>query len=151
MAFSRFVTVILCLVSSVGAVCAQQAVSAAPDSLPSVTLPPEMDRVLRDYERAWQAKDTEALVSLFVTDGFVMQPQHPPIRGHAGLRQAYRGSGGPLYLRPLAFAQAGQVGYIIGAYRFKSVGNDVGKFILALRKEDGKRWLIAADMDNSIK
>lgn len=141
----------LCFVGSIGTVWAQQAVVAAPDSLPSVTLPPDMDRVLRDYERAWQAKDTEALVSLFVTEGFVMQPQRPPIRGHAGLRQAYRGAGGPLYLRPLAFAQAGSVGYIIGAYRHRSVGNDTGKFILTLRNEDGKRWLIAADMDNSIK
>lgn len=130
---------------------AQQPPVSRPDSLPSIVLPPEMDRVLRDYERAWQAKDTQALVALFVPDGFVMQPQRPPIRGHAGLTQAYQGSGGPLYLRPLAFAQSDTVGYIIGAFRFKPVGGDAGKFILALRRTPGNRWLIAADMDNSIR
>ena len=29
----------------------------APEPLPSVTLAPELDRVLRDYERAWRASD----------------------------------------------------------------------------------------------
>lgn len=120
-------------------------------SLPSVVLPPDLDRVLRDYERAWQARDTEALVSMFVADGFVMQPQRPPVRGQAGLRQAYKEPGGPLRLRALAFARSDSVGYIIGAYRYQDVGDDVGKFILALRRDDGNRWLIAADMDNSIK
>ena len=119
--------------------------------LPSVSLPPDLDRVLRDYERAWQSRNTEALVSLFVADGFVLQPQRPPVRGQAGLRQAYKEPGGPLRLRALAFAQSGSVGYIIGAYRYRDVGDDVGKFVLALRRDDGKRWLIAADMDNSIK
>jgi ketosteroid isomerase-like protein len=121
------------------------------DQLPSVTLPPEIDRVLRDYERAWKAKDTKALVALFVSDGFVMQPQRPPVRGHAGLEQAYRGAGGPLYLRALSFAQSGSVGYIIGAYRYQETGTDIGKFILALRQGTNNRWFIAADMDNSIK
>lgn len=130
---------------------AQQTAVTMPDSLPSVVLPPEIDRVLRDYERAWQAKDTPALVSLFVPDGFVLQSQRPPIRGHEGLKKAYQGAGGPLYLRALAFAQADTVGYIIGAFRFKTVGSDVGKFVLALRRGAGNRWLIAADMDNSIK
>ena len=142
---------ILCLLASMPQIWAQQSALVAANSLPSVVLPPDMDRVLRDYERAWQARNTEALVSLFVADGFVMQPQRPPVRGHAGLRQAYKEVGGPLHLRALAFAQSGTVGYIIGAYRYQSVGNDVGKFILALRRDDGKRWLIAADMDNSIK
>ncbi len=127
----------------------QTAESTTP--LPSVVLPPDLNRVLREYERAWQARDTEALVSLFVADGFVMQPQRPPVRGQAGLRQAYKEPGGPLRLRALAFAQSGSVGYIIGAYRYQDVGDDVGKFILALRRDDGKHWLIAADMDNSIK
>ena len=127
----------------------QTAVPTTP--LPSVVLPPDLDRVLRDYERAWQSRDTEALVSLFVADGFVMQPHHPPVRGRAGLRQAYKEPGGSLHLRALAFAQSGSVGYIIGAYRYRDIGDDVGKFVLALRRDDGKRWLIAADMDNSIK
>ena len=53
--------------------------------LPSVTLPQELDRVLRDYEREWKAGSASGLVALFVEDGFVLQPGRPPVRGHAGL------------------------------------------------------------------
>jgi hypothetical protein len=46
---------------------------AAPSAPPpSITLPPELDRVLRDYERGWQARDAQALAGLFVPDGFVL-------------------------------------------------------------------------------
>lgn len=142
---------LLCLVGGLNLVRAQPVVSVADDSLPSVVLPPEIDRVLRDYERAWQDKNAEALVALFTPGGFVMQPSRPPIRGHEGLMKAYQNSGGPLFLRALSFAQADTVAYIIGAYRYKDVGSDAGKFILALRRQPGERWMIAADMDNSIK
>ncbi|HWU52548.1 MAG TPA: hypothetical protein VN153_06990, partial [Tahibacter sp.] len=37
----------------------------APAPLPSVTLPPAIARVLRDYEKAWIARDDAALASLF--------------------------------------------------------------------------------------
>ena len=147
----KIVLLIICLLAGMPPMRAQQGVPVAANPLPSVVLPPDLDRVLRDYERAWQDRNTEALVSLFVADGFVMQPQRPPVRGQAGLRQAYQGAGGSLYLRALAFAQSGSVGYIIGAYRYQTMGNDVGKFVLALRRDDGERWLITADMDNSIK
>lgn len=129
----------------------QQVVSVTDDSLPSVVLPPEIDRVLRDYERAWQNKDAEALVALFTPYGFVMQPSRPPVRGYDGLMKAYQSAGGPLFLRALSFAQADTVAYIMGAYRYENVSSDSGKFILALRRHPGERWMIAADMDNSIK
>src|SRR3546814_2135777 len=48
--------------------------------IPDVTLPPELDRVLRDYERAWRAGDAAALASLFTEDGFILQSNRPPIR-----------------------------------------------------------------------
>ncbi|GAB2592806.1 YybH family protein [Spirosoma areae] len=146
--------VILLLFCPIAYLFAQQPDSSFPptDSLPSVKLPPELDRVLRDYERDWQASHIEALVSLFVPDGFVLQPRRPAIRGHANLKAAYRHSAGsPLFLRALSFAQEGSVGYIIGAYRSAATGSDIGKFILALRKGTDKRWLIAADMDNSVR
>lgn len=116
--------------------------------LPSVTLPPALDRVLRDYERAWQTNDVAALVALFTEDGFVLQPGRPPVRGRAALTAAYTGPGGaPLKLRALAFAESADVGYIIGAYGYGDAPTDMGKFTLTLRKVGG-RWLIASDMDN---
>lgn len=119
------------------------------DSLPSVQLPAELDRVLRDYERAWRASDVAALVRLFTDDGFVLQPGRPPARGRAALERVYRGQGGgDLKLRALAFAQADTVAFIIGAYGYGDAPSDMGKFTLTLRREPRGRWLIASDMDN---
>jgi ketosteroid isomerase-like protein len=120
----------------------------APPPLPSVALPPALDRVLRDYERAWQARDTTSLAALFADDGFVLQNGRPPVRGKGAIRAAYQGSGGVLALRALAYAIEGRVGYVIGAYATAAGGPDVGKFVLALKQGADGRWLIAADMDN---
>jgi ketosteroid isomerase-like protein len=128
---------------------AQQAPPVTPAPLPSVVLPPELDRVLRDYERVWRAKDPAALAALFAEDGFVMSNGNPPVRGRAAIREAYANSGGPLALRALAWATEGKVGYIIGGFGGDAARPDSGKFILALKRGDDGRWLIAADMDNS--
>ena len=84
--------------------------------LPSVTLPPELDRVLRDYEKAWQAKDPAALSMLFAEDGFVLASGRPPVRGRDAIQAAYTGAGGPLALRALAYGTQGSLGYIIGEF-----------------------------------
>lgn len=122
---------------------------ARAQSLPSVSLPPALDRVLRDYERAWRAGDVDALVALFTEDGFVLQPNRAPVRGREALKAVYAGQGGgPLKLRALAFATADTVGYIIGAYGYGDEAEDQGKFTLTLRRGRGGQWLIASDMDN---
>ena len=128
----------------------EQRVPAAPDAaaqLPSVKLPAEIDRVLRDYEKNWRARDAAALASLFTSDGFVMQTGKPPVRGSDAITKAYATGGGNLYLRALHYETAGDVGFIIGAYTFTEGAKDVGKFTLALRREKGV-WRIVADMDN---
>ncbi|WP_411278431.1 YybH family protein [Gemmatimonas sp.] len=119
------------------------------DTLPSVPLPAELARVLRDYERAWRASDVPALVALFTEDGLVLQPGRAPVRGREAMAQVYRGQGGgALRLRALAYAQADTVGYIIGAYGYGTTPGDEGKFTLTLRRVPNGRWLIASDMDN---
>ena len=124
----------------------------APESgppLPSVILPAELDRVLRDYEKAWQAHDADALAELFAEDGFVMASGRAPVRGRGAIRAAYANAGGQLSLRALAFSTVGDAGYIIGAFGRQPGNADTGKFVLALKRGDGGRWLIMADMDNS--
>lgn len=116
---------------------------------PSIELPPHLDRVLRDYEKLWTAKDASGLAALFTEDGFVMSNGKPPVRGRAAIREAYANSGGPLFLRAFAYSIDGSTGYIIGGYRGLQTGPDEGKFLLALRKGSDDRWMIAADMDNS--
>jgi len=132
------------LVLSAGARAESPAPAAA---LPSVTLPPALDRVLRDYERAWRARDPAALAMLFAEDGFVLANGRPPAKGRQAIRAAYAEGGGPLVLRALAYAIEGSTGYIIGAYGPGE--GDTGKFVLALRRGGDGKWLIAADIDNA--
>jgi ketosteroid isomerase-like protein len=135
------------LLPVVGAV-AQQTDAPKTDALPSVTLPPELDRVLRDYETAWENRDAAALAALFASDGFILRPGHPPVRGREAIETAYQNAGGPLHLRALAYEQADAIAYIIGAYRSTPDRPDSGKFIVTLQRNSDGRWLITADMDN---
>ena len=123
-----------------------RAEEAAP--LPSVELPAALARVLTDYETAWRAKNAAALAELFAEDGFVMPGGSPPVRGRAQIEKHYTGAGGPLYLRALAYATEGNVGWILGGYTGQQGRADEGKFTLTLKKGPKGRWLIMSDMDN---
>lgn len=143
----RIVSGLLIVVLAVAVGAQTPAPEAAVAALPSVELPAEVARVLRDYEKGWTAHDAELLAGLFTEDGFVLSNGRPPVRGRAAIREAYAKSGGPLFLRALAYSIDGNTGYIIGGFRAKESEPDMGKFVLALRRVEG-RWLIAADMDN---
>jgi len=125
---------------------AQQATTAA-DS-PSITLPAELDRVLRDYEKAWSGKDAQGLSRLFAEDGFALMSGTTGARGRPAIATIYAGAGGDLKLRALGYSTDGSTGYIIGAYRYGTSTADAGKFVLALKKGPAGKWLIAADIDN---
>ena len=130
----------------------QGSLAQQPDSRananPSVSLPTALDRVLRDYERAWRNRNAGALAALFTEDGFVLRSGHPPVRGRDAIEDAYRDAGGRLHLRALAYEQSGSTAYIIGGYTSTPKWPDAGTFILTLRKGPADRWLITADMDN---
>lgn len=118
--------------------------------VPSVVLPPDVDRVLRDYERAWQAKDAPALAALFADDGFVLSNNRPIVRGREAIRAHYANAGGPLALRAVSYVLDGSTGYIVGAFAREAGGADIGKFVLCLRRGADGRWLISADIDNGV-
>lgn len=123
-------------------------VMAVQAQLPSIDLPPEISRVLTDYESAWMAKSGPRLASLFAEDGFVLSPYRPPVRGRNAIEKHYTtNSGGDLALRAFAYNTEGSIGYIIGGYASKKGDPDGGKFTLTLVKKNG-RWLIMSDMDN---
>jgi hypothetical protein len=124
---------------------AQSATTAAES--PSITLPPELDRVLRDYEKSWTGKNPPGLSQLFTEDGFALMSGTTGARGRPAIAKIYASAGGELRLRALAYSAEGNTGYIIGAYGYGAGGQDSGKFVLALQKGGGK-WLIAADIDN---
>ena len=125
---------------------AQQATTAADSK--SITLPPELDRVLRDYEKGWSGKDPQGLSRLFHEDGFSLMSGTNGARGRPAIATIYASAGGDLKLRAIAYSAEGNTGYIIGAYRYGTATVDVGKFVLALKKGPDGKWLIAADIDN---
>jgi ketosteroid isomerase-like protein len=108
--------------------------------------------VLRDYERHWRAGDADALVSLFTGDGFVAR-RGGWIRGRDALRETLEGTSSDLRLRAVEYAADGSVGYMVGAYGYGDQPGipDRGMFILALRRAEDGRWLIAADLDGAIR
>jgi ketosteroid isomerase-like protein len=114
----------------------------------TVALPPELARVLTDYEKAWRAHDAAGLVALFTDDGFVLSSGAPPVRGRAAIAKAYANAGGDLVLHAFAFATEGPLGYIVGGFSRREGEPDVGKFTLTLRRGADGKWLIVSDMDN---
>ncbi|MEX2111176.1 MAG: nuclear transport factor 2 family protein [Gemmatimonadaceae bacterium] len=142
------VAAILCFAAALSPAAAQSP-AAINSQLPSVSLPAALDRVLRDYERAWRSGDATAVAALFSVDGFVLQNGRAPVRGRAAIAKAYAGqAGGELRLRALAYSVADTVGYIIGAYSYGNTQGDIGKFTLTLRRPRDGRWEIFSDMDN---
>lgn len=123
--------------------------SGDPLGLPPVELPAELDRVLRDYEAAWKAGDGRQLASLFTEDGFTLASGQLPLRGRDAIAGWIKGPGGELRLRAFAWATSDSVGYIVGGFGYPGMRGPGGKFLLALRRGAGGRWLIAADMDNA--
>ena len=61
--------------------------------LPAVELPPALDRVLRDFERHWHARDQAALTELFTDDG-IMQFGDAWRRGRSAIHIALLDSRG---------------------------------------------------------
>lgn len=128
---------------------AQAPAAPAPAAMPSVQLPPELDRVLRDYEKRWSAADAAGVAALFSADGMALPNGSLPARGLESVTAAYkRNAGGPLALRAIAYSMSGDMAYIVGGFARKAGEPDGGKFILVLRRGGDGHWMIAADMDN---
>lgn len=115
---------------------------------PVVEMPPELDRVLRDFEAGWEARDAQALADLFTEDGYVLYGGELPAVGRAEILEMYQGRGGPLSLVPYDYAVSDSVGFIIGGYAGSPEAREGGKFVLTLKRGDDGRWLIHSDMDN---
>ena len=142
---------LFCATGMVAPLHAQTPTPSDAPPLASITLPPEVDRVLRDYERAWRSGDATAVAALFAEDGFLLQSGRMPIRGRAAIANAYKGqAGGPLRLRAFAYATSDTTGYILGAYGYGEGDNvpDMGKYTVTLRRSRGGPWQLFSDMDN---
>jgi ketosteroid isomerase-like protein len=134
-----------------GAQAAGQTPQAPPDPQTplAISLPPAFDRVLRDYEAAWRDGDGPRLAALFTEDGFAVQSGSPIRHGRAAIAAGLTKPGGSLQLTAYAYSSSGNVGYVVGGYRYPTTVGSGGRFVLALQTGPDGRWLIAADLDNS--
>lgn len=122
---------------------------ASAQQLPSVQLPPELDRVLRDYEKHWSANKPADVAALFTADGMALPNGAPPAKGAEQITASYaRAAGQPLALRALHYTASSDMAYIIGGFAPAAGQPDMGKFVLVLKKAADGKWMIAADMDN---
>jgi hypothetical protein len=115
----------------------------------AITLPPALDRVLRDYEAAWRDGDGRRLAELFTADGFAVQSGSPIRRGRTAIAGGLTKPGGSLHLTAYAYSSSDNIAYIIGGYRYPTTTGLGGRFVLTLERGPDRQWLIAADLDNS--
>ena len=148
----RLVTGLLVVLATVGTLPlsgqAPPDADGSPGRQPSLTLPAELDRVLRDYERHWSGGAAQELAALFVEDGLIVSGG-AWIRGRDAIGAAYANAGGPLRLRAIEYDVSGDVGFIVGEYGY---GEELpvetnGMFVLTLRRGSDGRWLIVSDLD----
>lgn len=120
--------------------------------LPPVTLPADVDRVLKDFARHWHARDEAAFAELFTENG-VMQYGDAWRRGRAAIRIAQLDSkGADLKLWAQQFEVHDSVAYIIGSYGHRTRADlaDLGRLHWTLRKERDGVWRIAASMMGNV-
>ena len=106
------------------------------EQLPFITLRPDLDRVLREFEHGWQAGDNKiALSQLFAEDG-IFQWADDWIQGRLAIRMMLVGRAGGLRMRPQSFEADDRLGYIAGAYGFyrDTTWVDQGRYVLTLRR-----------------
>src|SRR5688500_1513568 len=73
------------------------------ERLPVVRLPSDLDQLLRDFERNWQAPDNKTALAEQFTDSGLFQYADDWLRGRPAIRMMLLGSGGALGLRAQAF------------------------------------------------
>jgi len=116
------------------------------ERLPLVTLPNDLDQLLRDFERNWQLPDNKMALANQFTDSGMFQYADDWLRGRPAIRMMLLGHGGALRLRAQAFAVEERSGHVAGAYGFyrDTVWVDQGRFLLVLQRARGAPWRIAA-------
>ena len=114
------------------------------ETLPVVTLPADVDRVLRAFEHGWQSLDKSEIASIFTEDG-MLQWADDWARGRRSIRIALLGKVGGLRLRAQMFETHDSSGVVAGAYGFyrDTTWVDQGRYVFSLRKARSAEWQIA--------
>lgn len=115
--------------------------------LPTIELPEELARLLRDRAAAWN--DKAALGALFTEDAVVLDPFGPEwLRGRKAAVEYLGGLfSDPYQIRPIAFSIEGNAGHIVGYMTERSGDSDYyfAHVQLSLKKGADGVWRIAAE------
>jgi predicted TIM-barrel fold metal-dependent hydrolase len=114
--------------------------------LAPLELPPALNRVLKDFELHWHARDQAALAALFTEEG-IMQFGDAWRRGRPAIRVALLDSkGADIRFWAQAFGTSDSLAYIVGSYGHRTLPHlsDLGRLHLTLRLERDGIWRIAA-------
>lgn len=135
-----------------GVACVWLAVSATGFAQSGGKTDPQVTKVAKQWEAAYNAKDPAKVAMLYGEDGIVNPPNEPAIRGRAAIEAWVKGLTGvftSITLAPTESASSGNIAYEAGTYSgTMASGTDKGKYVVVLKKV-GVQWLIAHDIFNS--
>lgn len=117
-------------------------------SIPEIKLPPDFQLLLQERSRVSGSTEPS---DLFTGNAIVLRSEEATwARGRSDI-QTYIGSTdkGVVYL-PNAYGVSGPVGYIAGGIRKAGSAHDGWNFLLALQRDSGEKWRIAAETDTII-
>jgi uncharacterized protein (TIGR02246 family) len=113
---------------------------------------PQLTKLAKQWEAAFNAKDPVKVAALYAEDGVVNPPNQSAVRGRAAIQNWAKETMGvftSVTLMPAESAISGNVGYEAGTYSgTMASGSDQGKYVIVLKRVGGQ-WLIAHDIFNS--
>jgi predicted TIM-barrel fold metal-dependent hydrolase len=116
--------------------------------LPTIELPADLARLLREREKGWN--DKSALAALYTEDSLVFDRREPRwIHGRDEVTEYLAGNfAKPYHVTPIAYAVKGSAGHIAG-YFTRPLDDGTtryfGQVLLSLQKGDDGAWRIAAE------
>jgi uncharacterized protein (TIGR02246 family) len=123
------------------------------------TRPPDPDakraiqQAVSHYVSASNRGDAEALTALYAEDAMLLPPDHEPIQGRDAIGEFWsQGTDSGLEVTTLRVDVEGDLGYLIGRYHLPATQEepeDVGKYVMCLKRQPDGSWKLTADIWNS--
>jgi uncharacterized protein (TIGR02246 family) len=113
------------------------------------------------FQTAAGTQDGAAIAKLFTADGVEMPPNAPAAKGRAAIEAYHKAFGQQWMMHGMTITStetkvAGDTAYDAGTYKQQIMSNksgavidDVGKYIVLLKKDAGGNWLITHAIYNS--
>lgn len=126
-----------------------QALIVLHPELPPVSLPPELDSLLRAREKVSGAPPVG---DVFAEDAIILQFQEGRWwKGHERINRFINNWPPGIRLIPRSYTVDGSAGYIAGGVRLDASAADNLNFLFGIRKRDDGRWQIASEMMRDVE